>query len=85
MVKDPKRCASRNYSEEYASYHSKPEQVKKRAQRNAARRDMEAAGRVSKGDGKDVDHKRPIRSGGGNSKSNLRVTSQKDNRGWRGK
>lgn len=38
-------------------YNSKPEQVKRRTSRNAARRKMEKAGKVSKGDGKDVDHK----------------------------
>ena len=31
----------RNYKSEYANYHSKPEQKKKRAQRNKARREME--------------------------------------------
>jgi len=40
-----------------AKYNSKPTQIKRRAQRNAARAKMEAAGRVSKGDGKDVAHK----------------------------
>jgi hypothetical protein len=73
----------RDYKHEYNSYHASPEQKKNRAQRNAARRDMEAAGRVKKGDGKDVDHKNPIRSGGGNSKGNLAVTSQGKNRAWR--
>lgn len=73
----------RNYTEEYNSYHAKPEQKKNRAQRNAARREMAEAGRVKKGDGKDVDHKRPIRAGGSNAPSNLRVTSVSKNRGWR--
>lgn len=73
----------RNYREEYRTYHAKPEQKKNRAQRNAARREMMEAGRVKKGDGKDVDHKRPIRAGGSNSPSNLRVTSVSKNRGWR--
>lgn len=73
----------RDYKHEYNSYHAKPEQKKNRAMRNAARRELEAEGRVKKGDGKDVDHKKPIRSGGGNSASNLRVTSQSKNRGWR--
>jgi hypothetical protein len=73
----------RNYTEEYKAYHSKPEQIANRSQRNKARREMEDAGKVRKGDGKDVDHKTPIKSGGGNGKSNLRVTSQTENRGWR--
>jgi len=47
------------------------------------RRDMEAAGKVSKGDGKDVDHKTAIKNGGGNTKDNLRVVDKATNRGWR--
>jgi 5-methylcytosine-specific restriction endonuclease McrA len=73
----------RDYKHEYNSYHAKPEQKKNRAKRNAARRELEREGRVSKGDNKDVDHKKPLRSGGGNSASNLRVTSVSKNRGWR--
>lgn len=73
----------RDYKHEYDSYHAKPEQKKKRAMRNAARRDFEATGRVSKGDGKDVDHKKPLRNGGTNSAGNLRVTTQSNNRAWR--
>ena len=75
----------RDYPKEYRTYHGTPEQKKNRAQRNAARRELTAEGRVRKGDGKDVDHKRPIRAGGSNAKSNLRVTSVSKNRGWRGK
>ena len=73
----------RDYKHEYDSYHAKPEQKKKRATRNAARRELESEGRVSKGDGKDVDHKKPLRSGGTNIASNLRVTTQSNNRSWR--
>lgn len=40
-----------------AKYNSKPEQKKRRAQRNKARRQMIAAGKARKGDGKDVHHK----------------------------
>lgn len=40
-----------------AKYNSKPEQVKKRTERNAARAKMMAAGRAKKGDGKDVAHR----------------------------
>lgn len=75
----------RDYAKEYKDYHAKPEQKKNRAQRNAARDEMERAGRVAKGDGMDVDHKKPIRAGGGNGKANLRVVTPKVNRGWRGK
>lgn len=73
----------RDYGHEYQIYHAKPEQKKNRAQRNAARRELMAAGRVHKGDGKDVDHKKPLRAGGSNAPSNLRVSSPSKNRGWR--
>jgi hypothetical protein len=39
-----------------AKYNSKPEQKKRRAGRNKARREMIAAGKAHKGDGKDVAH-----------------------------
>lgn len=74
---------TRNYKKEYAEYHSKPEQVANRSKRNQARRALEKDGRVTKGDGKDVNHKTPIARGGGNGKSNLEVTDKKSNRGWR--
>jgi 5-methylcytosine-specific restriction endonuclease McrA len=74
---------NRNYREEYDSYHAKPEQKKNRAVRNAARSEMAKKGRVSKGDGKEVDHKKPLRAGGSNSLSNLQVTSRSKNRAWR--
>jgi len=73
----------RNYKEEYREYHGKAEQIENRSQRNKARREMEKDGKVSKGDGKDVNHKTPIKRGGGNGKSNLEVTDKKTNRGWR--
>lgn len=46
----------RDYRKEYDEYHAKPEQKKRRAQRNAARNEAEKDGRVHKGDGKEVDH-----------------------------
>ena len=63
------------------AYGARPEQKKARAQRNAARREAEKEGKVKKGDGKDVDHKKPLSKGGSNSKSNLRLASKKKNRG----
>lgn len=65
-----------------ALYTSKPEVKKKRAEQNAARRTMERKGLVHKGDGKDVDHKRALSKGGGNSSSNLRVVSAHQNRSF---
>lgn len=47
---------SRNYAKEYENYHSSAKQKKRRASRNAARRNMERAGKVRKGDGNDVHH-----------------------------
>ena len=70
----------RNFRAEYDNYHSKPEEKKRRAKRNAARRAATKAGKVKKGDGKDVDHKRPLSKGGSNSKSNTRVRSRSKNR-----
>lgn len=72
---------TRDYKKEYDNYHGKPEEIKKRAERVKARRMMEKTGAVTKGDGKDVDHKKPLRSGGTTTKSNLRVRSKSANRG----
>lgn len=68
----------RDYGQEYSSYHGKSEQKKKRAKRNAARAKMVKSGAVSKGDGKDVDHKKGVAAG--NGKANLRVQSKSTNR-----
>lgn len=61
-------------------YNSKPDQKRKRAMRNAARRKAIKEGKVTKGDGKDIDHKKKLKDGGTNSKSNLRVRSKSANR-----
>lgn len=73
-------ATKRNYRSEYDNYQGQPEQIKKRAERVKARRIMEKEGAVTKGDGKDVDHKVPLRKGGSTTKSNLRVRSVKANR-----
>ena len=73
----------RDYKHEYAIYQGKPDQIKKRSQRNKARRMMQKAGLVGIGDGKDVAHKKAIDNGGTNSRSNLTVQSPSKNRGWR--
>ena len=57
---------SRNYRGEYDKYHKKTDQKKNRASRNTARSTMKTAGKVKKGDGKDVAHKN------GNPKDNKR-------------
>ena len=51
------RKKQRDYNREYALYHGKPEQIKRRAQRNKTRRMMMKQGLVRKGDGMDVDHR----------------------------
>ena len=71
----------RPYKKEYDTYQGKPEQIKNRAKRNAARAELAKQGKVSKGDGKDVDHIKPISKGGSNSK-NLRVKTASDNRSF---
>ena len=72
--------ATRNYSSEYANYQGKPDQIKKRAERVKARRMMEKTGAAATGDGKDVDHIKPMRSGGTSAKGNLRMRSKSANR-----
>ncbi len=59
-------------------YNSSPEQKKRRAQRNASRAKMVKAGKVKKGDGKDVDHAN--KNTADKSTKNLRVRSVKANR-----
>lgn len=78
MPQSPERKAAYD-----KAYNARPAQKKKRAMRNAARRELEREGLVHKGDGKDVDHKTPLKRGGSNARSNLRVVSEKANRGWR--
>lgn len=65
-------------SKRQRKYNSQPAQKKRRAQRNAARKKMEKAGKVSKGDGKDVDHKNYNTASNGSK--NLRVMDKSKNR-----
>jgi 5-methylcytosine-specific restriction endonuclease McrA len=53
--------------------------LKDREERHKARDLMEKQGKVRKGDGKHVDHKKPLSKGGSNTVSNLRVTSASSN------
>lgn len=64
-----------------AKYNSKPEQVKRRGQRNAARALLIKAGRVRKGDGMDVAH--ADNNTGNNSMVNLLVQSKAQNRSFK--
>lgn len=76
----PTRESTKAY---YEKYHATPEAKKQRAERNAARREMERRGKVHKGDGKDIDHRVPLSRGGSNSPSNWRVQSVHQNRGYK--
>ena len=60
------------------AYNSREDQKKRRAERNASRAKMERAGKVRKGDGKDVDHKNHNTSD--QSSKNLAVVSRSKNR-----
>lgn len=72
---------ARDYKKEYEEYQGTPEQIHRRALRNAARRKLIAQGEVHKGDGKDVGHIHGI--GHGNGNANLEPETIKHNRGWR--
>lgn len=61
-------------------YNSKPEQIKRRASRNAARAKMIKAGKARKGDGKDVGHANG--NPRDNRASNLRMESKRANRSY---
>lgn len=72
---------ARDYESEYKAFHGKPEQIKNRASRNAARAKMtEKLGKAAVA-GKDVDHKKPLKDGGTNDPKNLRLQSVSKNRG----
>lgn len=72
----------RPYKKEYEQYDGTPAVKKKRAERNKARRMLEKAGVVHKGDGKDVDHKTPLSKGGKTVRSNLTVKDASSNRSF---
>lgn len=72
--------AKRNYKKENA-WENTPQQVKNREARNRARALMERKGKVHKGDGKEVDHKKMLAEGGSRTNpKNLRVISRHANR-----
>jgi len=75
--------SSKNYKRDYKrerELQSTPSELAKNASRKRARRLLEKEGRVSKHDGKDVDHgnRNPL----DNSKKNLKVKSKSSNRSF---
>jgi hypothetical protein len=76
-----KNKADRKYVQA-EQYEESPTQIKNREARNRARAELTRSGKVSKGDGKDVDHVTPLSKGGTNSKSNLKVKSASKNRSF---
>ena len=71
-----KPTSSRDYAKEYKDFHGKPEEDKRRSMRNKARRKKG----LKKGDPREVDHRRPLSKGGGNSRKNLMIKSRSANR-----
>lgn len=67
----------RDYKKEYREYHARPEQKKNRAARNLWNRRLK--GRVPAG--KEIDHRRPLSAGGGNTRGNIRYRTVGANRG----
>ena len=78
--KGENKASSSDRSKQQRAYNSTPKAKKERAARNKARRQAIAKGKVSKGDGKDIDHKKPLRKGGSTAESNTRVRSKTANR-----
>lgn len=64
----------------YPAYDQTEEAKKARAQRNKARRKLLAEGKVTKGDGMDVHHKKPLSKGGKTEAGNLAVVPASKNR-----
>ena len=69
----------RDYGREYATFHGTEAQKKNRAQRNAARREMEKRHGPLPAT-TEVDHRVSIKHGGTNTPSNLRLVSRNANR-----
>jgi hypothetical protein len=71
----------RDYSQQ-REYNATPLATAKRVANNDARKKAIASGKAAVGDGKDVDHKKPLSKGGTNAPSNLRVVSASENRSF---
>lgn len=83
-VRDPKTHRTPEQKRQDTKKRQKsPEEVRKRVARNKARRHAIKAGKVKKGDGKDIDHIKPLSRGGSSAVSNLRVKNASKNRSHR--
>ena len=76
-----KNKADRKYTNA-AKYEDSPEQVKHREERNKIRRKLMKEGKVHKGDGLDVAHKKAMDKGG-SIKDGVRVESASKNRSFK--
>ena len=74
--------ADRNYKQEYLNYDGTEAVKKRRAERNAAHREMEKKLGHAVPKGFDVDHKVALTKGGGNAAGNLRIKSASANRSF---
>lgn len=76
----------RDYTQEYKTSKARGEVGtgggSDNAKRLKLRRQAEAKGIVHKGDGKDLDHKKPLSKGGANTLANARVRSPGMNRSF---
>jgi hypothetical protein len=76
-----KNKADRKYKQA-AEYEDTPEQVKNRVERNKIRRKLLKEGKVHKGDGKDVAHKKAMDKGG-SIKDGYRIENASTNRSFK--
>ena len=77
-----KNKADRNYKQEYEKYQGKPDQIKKRAERNKARARLVKVGKLHKGDGMDAAHVKAIDKGG-SLKDGIRAEDANSNRSFK--
>lgn len=69
------KSTGRNYKKDYKKFQSSAKAKKDRAARNKSRAKAMKAGKVKKGDGKDVHHPKGVRSG------KVKIESKSKNRG----
>tara|TARA_Y100000992_G_scaffold299732_1_gene266993 strand:+ start:513 stop:863 length:351 start_codon:yes stop_codon:yes gene_type:complete len=68
-----------DYKEAYRKYHASKKAKRQRAQRNRIGRQLKKAG-VKVPKGYEIDHIKPINSGGSNDLDNIRIIPRKKNR-----